>query len=143
MLDGDLWSSHPAWVILEDLPAWKTVVPIPDDLRKSSDIVESLRNRDDSGIQRLEKSRALRIIEALVREARARGYVSQPTPATRHDRWGYANYDRSQGYLTMTIDGDEYALSVLHPNERVPHVMTKADAASFELGEYVPSHDAV
>lgn len=58
------WRERKAWVVLEGQPAWQRVVhapiPVPEQLRKPSDVVTNLRNREDFRIRQAEKSRALR-----------------------------------------------------------------------------------
>lgn len=146
-LDGYTGSSRPSWAILEDLPAWKLVKPlpveIPEKLRKPGEVVQSLRNREDFRIQRSERNRALRLIEALVREARRRGYTVNPTPAPRRDRSGFLIHERDQGHFTITIESDEYALSMFQPDERVPHVLTKTESDDAARGHWVPKYDTV
>ncbi len=140
------WQDHKAWVILEDLPAWMTVdlapIEVPTTLRQPSDVVEHLRAREDLTIQSSERNRALRLIEALVREARSRGHTVSATAAPRKDRNGYAYRDDDEaGHLGIQIGSDRYRLSLTQETEKVPHVASKAELARAGRGYYLPTHD--
>lgn len=127
------WRESKAWVVLEDQPAWQQVIlepiPVPGQLRKPSDVVTELRNREDFRIRQAEKSRALRLVEALVTESRRRGYRVEATRAPRTDRWGYTDTDKEHGHIMITIKTDAYRLTMSQEQERVKHVPTKAEEA--------------
>lgn len=135
------------WVILEDLPEWMTVtlppIDVPVALRQVSEVVEQLRNRDDFSIRYKEKNRALRLMEALVREARRRGYKVEPTPEPRRDRWGYSYRDEDRGHISVSIGSQCYNLSVSQEIDKVPHVLSKAEEARAVHGGWAPKHDEV
>lgn len=127
------WSERKAWIELVDQPAWKLVVldpiPVPEQLRKPSEIVTELRNRADFGIRQSEKSRALRMIEALVREARKRSYKVEATSAPSVDRWGYRNFEKDHGHFEIRIKSDSYRLTMTQEEDRVKHEPTKSEEA--------------
>lgn len=127
------WRDRKAWVVLEDQPAWQRVVlepvPVPGQVRKPSDVVTDLRNRVDFRIRQAEKSRALRLIEALVGESRRRGYRAEATRAPRTDRWGYTDTDKEHGHVVITINGYGYRLTMSQEQNRVPHVPTESEDA--------------
>lgn len=127
------WRESKAWVVMEDQPAWQRMtlepIPVPEQLRKPSNVVSELRNRVDFRIRQAEKSRALRLIEALVGESRRRGYRAEATPAPRTDRWGYTDTDKEHGHIVITINGHAYRLTMSQEQDRVKHVPTKTEEA--------------
>ena len=140
------WRERKAWVILEVLPSWMTAtldpIDVPTMLRQPSDVVVQLRTREDLRIQQGERNRALRLIEALVREARSRGYTVAATKAPRKNQWGY--YDRHEddaGHILIAIGSDHFRLSISREIEKTPHVPTKAEQAQAERGYAPPKFD--
>lgn len=122
-----------AWIELVDQPAWKLVVldpiPVPAQLRKPSDIVINLRDRTDFHIRKSEKSRALRLIEALVGEAKKRGHTVEATSTPREDRWGYRNTPNDHGHFEIRIKSDTFRLTMIQEEDRVKHEPTKTEEA--------------
>jgi len=122
-----------AWIVLEDQPAWQRVViepiPVPGQLRKPSNVVTDLRNRADFRIRQAEKPRALRLIEALVSEARRRGHRTEATRTPRTDRWGYTDTDKDHGHVLIAINEHEYRLTMAQEQDRVKHIPTKTEEA--------------
>jgi hypothetical protein len=140
------WRERKAWVILEALPNWMTAtlkpIDVPTVLRQPSDVVVQLRTREDLKLQQSERNRALRLIEALVREARSRGYTVAATKAPRKNQWGY--YDRDQddaGYVLITIGPDHFRLSISQEIEKTPHVPSKAEQDRAGRGYAPPKFD--
>lgn len=137
------WRERKAWVVLEDQPAWQRAVlapvTVPEQLRKPSDVVINLRNRADFRIRQAEKTRALRLIEALVSESRRRGYRAEATRAPRTDRWGYTDTDKEHGHIAITINGYEYRLTMAQEQDRVKHIPTKTE----ESRGWFPRYDHV
>jgi hypothetical protein len=140
------WRERKAWVILEVLPSWMTAtlkpIDVPTMLRQPSDVVVQLRTREDLKIQQGERNRALRLIEAIVREARSRGYTVAATKAPRKNQWGY--YDRDQddaGYVLITIGSDAFRLSVSQEIEKTPHLPSKSEQDRAGRGYAPPKFD--
>ena len=137
------WRERKAWIVLEDQPAWQRAVlapiPVPEQLRKPSDVVTSLRNRADFRIRQTEKTRALRLIEALVSESRRRGYRTEATRTPRTDRWGYTDTEKDHGHVLIALNGHEYRLTMAQEQDRVKHVPTKAE----ESRGWSPRYDQV
>ena len=107
------WREHKAWAILEDLPSWMTAtldpIEVAATLRQPTDVVIQLRNRDDFKIRHSEVNRALRVIDALVRAVRTRGYAAKATEAPRKDRWGYLDrHEGNRGQFAIVIGPDRY-----------------------------------
>jgi len=130
-------------VVLEDQPAWQRVVltpiPVAEQLRKPSDVVMNLRDRDDFRIRHAEKSRALRLLEALVSESRRRGYRVEATKAPSTGRRGYVATDKDHGHIVITIDKYEYRLTMTQEQDRVKHVPTQVE----ESRGWFPRYDYV
>ncbi len=140
------WQEHKAWVILEALPSWMTAslepIEVPPTLRQPSDVVEQIRTREDLNIQQGERNRAMRLIEALVRESRRRGYIVTATKAPQKDRWGY--YQRNDddiGHVLISIGPDRFRLSISQEIVKTPHVPTKAEEARAGRGFAPPRFD--
>lgn len=140
------WRERKAWVILEALPNWMTAnlepIDVPTMLRQPSDVVVQLRTREDLKIQQSERNRAWRLIEALLREARSRGYTVAATKAPRKNHWGY--YDRDEddaGHVVIAIGLDRYRLSISQEMEKTPHVPTKSEQARTGYGYAPPKFD--
>lgn len=102
----------------EPLPAWRleelVPVPVPARLTQETDVVKKLRDRWDLKIQKNRLGRALRIVEAITRESRARGYKVTPVKAPPN-RPLYRDEIRDPttiGHLRVDVDGDAYRLSV-------------------------------
>lgn len=140
------WRQRKAWVVLEALPNWMMAslepVDVPAMLRQPSDVVAQLHVREDLNIQPSERNRALRLLEALVREARRRGYTVAATKAPRKNQWGY--YDRhpdDAGHVQIALGPDQFRLSISQEVEKTPHVPTKAEQARAERGYATPKFD--
>lgn len=125
------WREQKVWIEMVDQPAWKlaTLEPIavPEQLRKPSDVITELRNRADFRIRHTEKSRALRLIEALVRESRQRGYRVEATDAPRSDQWGVRNTSKDHGHFVIRIKSDDYRLTMIQEEDRVKHEPRKTE----------------
>jgi hypothetical protein len=140
------WREHKAWVVLEDLPGWMTAVlepiNVPAMLRQPTDVVVQLRSRDDLKIERGEQNRAMRLIDALIRESRHRGYTVAATKAARKDSWGYYVRDEEDvGHVLIDIGPDRFRLSISQETEKTPHVPTKSEQARAERGYAPPKFD--
>lgn len=142
------YRNRTAHVTLEPLPEWRTrildPVPVPGTLRNPSDVIKALRTRDDLDIRTAEKNRALRLVEALVVEARRREYTVAAVPAPRKDRWGYVQRtEENAGHIKITLGPDEYRLSIYQLTEKVEHVATKSELARAGRGYALPKWDYV
>lgn len=137
-----------AHVTLEPLPEWRTrildPVPVPGALRDPSDVIKALRTRDDLDIRTAEKNRALRLVEALVVEARRREYTTTAIPAPRKDRWGYVQRtEENTGHIKIALGPDEYRLSIYQLTAKIEHVATKSELARAGRGYALPRWDYV
>jgi hypothetical protein len=143
------WQERKAWVVLEDLPAWMTVelapVRVPLTLRNPTDVVEQLRGRDDFAIRQAERNRALRLVEALVRETRRRGYKVRPTPVPRRDNYGYVTPgEADRSHVVVGIGVDHYRISLTQERQRVDHTPTKYEEERAARGSWpAPRFDTV
>lgn len=85
------------------------------------------------------RQRALRILDAIAKEAERRGYDVHAPAAP-------AGYTRAKGLLTLTIGGHEEVIDVNELSDRVPHVPTAAERAHlqrFPHSTSVPTHDQI
>lgn len=140
------WRERKAWVILETLPSWMTAVlkpiAVPTMLRQPTDVVVQLRSREDLNIERSEQNRALRLMDALVRESRERGYTVAATKAPQRDRWGYYVRDEDDvGHVLIDIGPDRFRLSIAQEREKTPHVPTRSEQARAGRGYAPPQFD--
>lgn len=114
-------------------------VPVQANLRRPHPVVAGVRdNRDLLDMKRDTRQRALRLLDAVAKEADRRGYhVSAPTPAP-----GYA---RAKGLLVLTITGHHLALEVDELQDRIPHEATAKELREKERYSWtrIPTHDAV
>jgi hypothetical protein len=142
------YRSRTAHVALEPLPEWRTrilaPIPVPVVLRDPSDIVTALQARDDLDIRAAEKKRALRLVQALVSEARRRDYTVTAVRAPVKNHWGYAERsDETTGHMKIKIGPDEYRLSIYQITEKVEHVATKSELARAGRGWALPKWDHI
>lgn len=156
---------------LVDKPTWMTAVlervPVSQHLHKPHPVVARLRDdKDRLKMNTVVRLRALRILDALAKEAAARGHqVAAPVPAS--------GYHHARGHLKITVmvadeerDTTDSELEVVadsprphqqrvheHPytlvlnesNDRVPHVPTATELRDKERYSWknIPSHDRV
>jgi hypothetical protein len=142
------YSTRTAHVTLESQPEWRTRVlepiPVPSALRDPSDVVVALQKRDDLEISAADKKRALRLVQALVAEARRRTYTVTTMTSRAKDQWGYVRRpDENTGHLKITIGPDEYRLSTFQVTEKVEHVATKGELARAGRGWALPKWDYI
>lgn len=140
------WRVRTAEVSLLPLPVWRTRVldpiRVPTTLRGTSEVVTAIGARDDLDIRASEKKRALRLLHALVGEARRREYVVSAVPVPRKDRWGYVNRaDENVGLLMIKLGPDEYRLTIYQLTEKVEHVASKSELARAGRGYALPKWD--
>lgn len=142
------YRTRTASVRLHPLPEWRTRVlepiAVPASLRGASDVVKSLQEREDFEIRSSEKSRALRLVQALVSEAERRGHKASKTRGRRKNQWGF--FDRNEeepGHFELVLGPDEYKLSVRQLSEKREHVASKSELARAGRGYAVPKWDVV
>jgi hypothetical protein len=102
-----------------DQPAWKpersTNIPVPDRLTRPHPTTKALRdNRQLHHMRADVRSRALRLLDALAKEAERRGHRVS-TPALEPGRGS------GKEHLKITVTGHSYAVSIDELNDRVPH----------------------
>jgi hypothetical protein len=143
------WQARKAWVVLEALPSWMTAtldpVPVAASLRQPTDVAAALRDREDLDVRRSERQRGLRILDALVREARRRGNTVRTTAAPRRNSWGYVERSEDdRGHVVIALGPDQYRLTMSQQKAKVPHVPTEAEAARAARGyASIPRFDTV
>lgn len=142
------YRTRTASVTLHPLPEWRTrvlaPVPVPGALRSASEIVKGLQTREDFEIRSSEKSRALRLVQALISEAERREYTVSATRGRRKNQWGH--FDRNEedpGHFALAIGPDEYKLSVFQLTEKREHIASKSELARSGRGYAVPKWDVV
>lgn len=140
------WPTRSAHVTLEPLPEWRTrildPIMVPETLHSPSDVVKSLKDREDFTIRVAEKRRALRLVQAFVLAARERGYKVAAVRAPRRDRWGYVQRtDDNTGHMKVELGPDECRLSIYQIKDRVEHVATKSELARAGKGWALPQWD--
>ncbi|MDQ1710829.1 MAG: hypothetical protein QOE45_279 [Frankiaceae bacterium] len=107
-------------VASEDTETALTFTPIlvSDRLVRPHPAVVSLRDAPDRlRVSRAERSRALRLLDALFKEAERRGHVA--TPLT----------DRGDAVATVAVDGHAYPVQIRELATRTPHVPTTQELA--------------
>lgn len=130
---------------LVDQPAWMTqhldAIPVPQRLTRTSPApVRALStNRTRLRMKAAVRGRALRILDAIAREAVNRGYpVDLPAPKP--------GYTVAHSDLAITIQGHTHALRIEEPSDRVPHEPTTAELREKERYptiSRIPTHDQV
>lgn len=129
-------TSEGAAVWLQPLPEWQTrtlaPVSVANDSGVLTDVVTKLDGRADVEFGPTVRDRALRILDALVREVRARGYRVRagraPVLTTEARRNEYVDPDRL-GHLRVQIGDDVTHLCLTQVLVSVPHIATKAELA--------------
>lgn len=143
---GHDYQTRSAWVALQPLPEWMTKyldpIPVSASLRKPTDVVTAIRERDDVDIRGAARTRCLRLINALVVEARTRGCTVAAVSQPKRDRWGYSyRNDETTGHLTIKLGHDAYRLTFAQETERTEHVRSKSELARAGRGYAVPKWD--
>ncbi len=142
------YRTRTASVRLHPLPEWRTRVlepiPVPGSLRGASDLVKHLPEREDFEVRPGERSRALRLVQALASEAERREYKVSKTRGRRKNQWGF--FDRNEedpGHFKLVIGTDEFKLGVHQLTEKREHVASKSELARAGRGYAVPKWDVV
>jgi hypothetical protein len=133
-------------VRLIDAPEWMTAVlrpiEIPDQLRGVHPVVAALReDRNRLVFAAPVRQSALRILEALAREAFARGWkVAGPNMQS-----GNEYRDVHPEMMTFTAQGHDVGVTVRQLTDRVPHIPTKREAqdAALPWGHGIRVYDQV
>lgn len=136
---GKTWDDRV--IRLEDPPAWMTAgldpIPVSEQLRSPHPAVKALRdNRERLRLKRETRARALRILDALAKAAKVRGYeVTQPKPDS--------GYRDAKGYLKVTINGHPNTVDLDELNDRVPHEPTATELREKERYSWkrIPDYD--
>jgi hypothetical protein len=116
-----------------------TVLVVPASLRGAHRIVTALRESNRLPIMDPCRKRALRLLQGLIVEAEARGYVvilaDEPSPGQR------SRSDRA--LLTVGIKGHKFGLRFRQEMECTPHIATRAELSEKERHSWhrIPSHD--
>lgn len=130
---------------LQDPPEWMTAVlapiSVPGHLRKPHKIVATLKGDRDLFRATTEvRSRACRLLQALITEAERRGHTVRLA-----DRAGRSQrYDASgEGLFTVRISGHDFGLNLTQQYDRVEHVPTATELRRAERESWyrIPAHD--
>jgi hypothetical protein len=118
---------------------------LPQRISKLHPAVAELRsgNRLDN-IGASPRSRAYRLLQALVREAQARGHKVRVSK--RPSQYGYGEQVGGiVGGLVFDVNNIRCPLSVSEPQDRVPHVATETELTKVRRDTWyrIPSHDYV
>lgn len=134
-------------VTLEPLPAWKTVVlapvPVSPSLTKPSPAVAALKDAGIS-VDRVHRNRALRLLDALAKEAIRRGYTVEAPRRERSDQRSYGRHYHWDTFdMRLTIGWDSFELIIRQFERRVPHVLTAEEQRREARGQldFTPKHD--
>lgn len=138
---GGTWKDQ--IVRLVDKPGWITAtldtIVVAEQLRNPHPVIKTLRDdKDRLGMKPQVRNRALRILDALAKEAARRGYAVKQAVAE-------SGYRYPKGHLRITISGHDYTICVDELNDRVPHVPTAAELRDQERYSWtrIPAHDSV
>lgn len=119
-------------------------VPVPAQLRKPHAVVQALQHGPDQlQVTKDVRSRALRIVQALVAEAQRRGYQVSVVIG-KQDRNGFRQRS-SRNHFAITVKDHPTELRLVQEHDRVEHVPTAKELA--EKARYpwtrIPTHDQV
>jgi hypothetical protein len=138
---GGSWSEHV--ITLTDAPAWMTAelaaVPVAERLHRPQAVVAAIKDDPTHlGVSAAARGRALRILDAIAKEASARGYAVR---APRSE----PGYGRAKGLLEVEIAGTALVIDLDELNDRVPHVPTAAELREKQRYSWtrIPTHDQV
>jgi hypothetical protein len=130
-------------ITLTDAPAWMSLhlvpVPVQDQLRRPHPAITAIR--DDGvamNVSRASRPRALRLLDALAKEACRRGYVVRtPKPGS--------GYSRAKGLLEIVITDTALIIDLDELHDRVPHTPTAKEIKDKERYSWtrIPTHDQV
>jgi hypothetical protein len=137
------------YVRLEELPEWMTTklpeIEVPDTLRRPHPVIEALRDRDSAlSLRGAARTRALRLLNALVRAAEGRGHKVETNWHT--DRNGFlSRRGQRTGLLTIDVRDFEVGVQVTPEFDRIPHVPTPAELQRAERDTWfrMPKWDQV
>jgi hypothetical protein len=127
---------------LKDAPEWQTEsrpVSIPTSLRKPHHIVTLLQQGDRIAVTKSVRMRALRLLQGLIVEAEARGFVVK----LGEDPHQYRGRVADLALITIGIKGHSIGLRLRQEIDRTPHVVTAAELREQERYSWhrIPSHD--
>lgn len=134
-------------VSLIPLPEWRTrtltPVHVPRSLRNPMDIIEQLQESEHFPVQGTPRTRALRLVEALVGAARERGMTVSVRQYSRHqDRYG-RHFDTPQDVLELRLQDDSFQLRFTQAMVQVPREPTERELARARRGYLFPDFDEV
>jgi hypothetical protein len=119
-------------VTIEPQPDWisdgASSIPVPAQVRNPHPAVATLRDTDGLlAVSRSSRTRAVRILQALVTAATAHGYtVSSPSRAA--GRYGREQSDPAQ--IRFDVRGHSIGLRITQENDRSEHVPTARELAA-------------
>lgn len=143
MHSGDRWED--GIVRLVDLPSWVQPVadhiPVPAALRSPHPIVAALSQDHSFAITAIARSRALRLLQALIAEALRRGHEVQPSSFEGGRRSGYNS--RRSG-LDIVVHGHPIRIDIRQQVDRSPHQPTPTELRRAERDSWyrIPASDA-
>jgi hypothetical protein len=128
-------------LVLGDAPTWMSGEPtplsVPAQLRRPHSAIAALRDdtREMTFVAPL-RQRALRILNAVAREAEQRGYtVRAPRPQDGRNR--------AEGHMEIVVRGQAFLLVVTEESNRITHELTAAERKDRERypKSWVPKYD--
>lgn len=140
---GGSW--HELIIRLKDPPAWLTAelepIGVPASLRKPHPLVAELRDdRDRLRITTAARGRTLRLLQALVSAAEARGYGVR---STRTRPWDRRARNSEPGHLSIVCKQFEVGVSMRQQIDRTDHTPTAAELRRGERESWyrIPKYD--
>lgn len=134
---------------LVDQPAWMTEslhpIPVADRLSKPHPAVVALRaDKTRLPFKQAPRQRALRVLDALAKEATRRGYAVT-SPRTEQHQSYQRRQQNQHGDLLITISGHPHALHVSEEPDKIPHEPTAKELRDFEARGYprIPKYDKI
>ncbi len=134
-------------VSLVPLPEWRTrtltPIPVPQHLRNPTDIVEHLQQSEHFPVQGTPRTRALRLVDALVRAAREGEMTVKARQYSRHQD-GYGRpFGTPKDVIEFRMRSDSFQLRFTQAMVQVPHEPTERELARARRGYLFPDFDSV
>lgn len=134
-------------ITLEPIPAWQTAVlapiPVQSRLHTPCDLVETLAESETFPVKGPPRKRALRLLDALVTEARSRGMIVSALPSQPIHKHRYASGAPRRDEIQFEVDEDSYRLWFTQATLKEVHEPTARELARARNGYLFPDHDDV
>lgn len=134
-------------VSLIPLPEWRTrtltPVHVPRSVRNPTDIVAQLQESEHFPVLGTPRTRAFRLVDALVGAARERGMTVNVRHYSRHqDRYGRP-FDTPKDVIELRVQVDSFQLRFTQTMMQVPHEPTERELMRARRGYLFPDFDEV